>query len=277
MSKNNDIFVKNNNANQSDSYLSISTPSDFASLKKNIQLGDVFTGGKRRSSRKGSKKGSKRGSRKLSGGKRRRSSKKGSRKLTGGKRRSRRASKKGSKKGSRKLTGGKRRSRKGSKKGSKRMSAGKRRSSKKASKKSSKKRSRKMSRGGDEAPKKKRQMPAAAKAASEAFRGLAMYIAKEMGLKFGAPILKLAGMYNNKAKAGGASDAISAAKKAREIFDKDSKDAREKMMKEAERLMAEKKAAKKAQSGGRKHRKEDDEDDDSENMDEDGFSATSDI
>jgi hypothetical protein len=100
-----------------------------------------------------------------------------------------------------------------------------------------------------EVEKKKRQMPEAAKLASEAFRGLAMHIAKEMGLKFGAPILKLAGIYNNKVKeANPGIDAVSSAKKAKELFDKDDKSTREKNLKEAERLMAEKKASKKASS-----------------------------
>ena len=89
-------------------------------------------------------------------------------------------------------------------------------------------------------------MPPAAKAASAAFRGLAMHIANGMDMKFGAVILKLAGIYNRLAKGGKEMDAVESTKKAKALFDKDSKDARMKHLKEAERAMAEKKAAKKA-------------------------------
>jgi len=249
MSRSIDIFMKSGKG-KDDNYETISTPSDFENLKKNIKLNDVFAGGKRKSRK------SKKTSRKHTGGRKSRKSKKTSRKHTGG-RKSRKSRK--SKKTSKKYSGGKksRKSRK-SKKTSKKYSGGKK-----------SRKSRKGSRGG------KREMPPAAKKASEAFRGLTKHICDEMGIKFGAPALKLAGMYNNKAKTQNPNnDPVANAKAAKALFDADSVGERKKKLADAERMMAEKKAAKKAnKTGGSKKRFDDD--DSISSLSENGYSSSS--
>ena len=232
MQKKNDIFIKNT---EDDEVMSISTPEDLAKLrnktqKSNVQLNSLF-GGARRTSR-GASRTARRRSRQSSRVGRRRS-RQSSRTGRRNSRQSARAGRRSSRQSSR---SSRRRSRQSSR-------SGRRRS--RQSSRSGRRRSGKQSR--EEGEKKKRVMPPAAMAASKAFRELATHIAKEMDLKFGALVLKLAGMYNNKAKTSNTGiDAISAAKKAKELFDKDSRDARQKNLREAETLMAEKKAAKKA-------------------------------
>ena len=222
-----------------DGYVELSTPSGFNKLaaviaKEGGLPSKALAGGKRRrASKKSSKKASKkRSSRKqkggsdLEGGKRRRASKKSSKKSSkkASKKRSSRKQKRADA-DSMEMWGGKRRR-------SSKKSSSRKRSSRKASKKSSSR-------------KQKREMPEGAKA----FNVFAMYVAKEMDMKFGGVVMKVAAAYNNKVKeANPGITAVESSKKAKALFDKDSKEARMKIAKEAERVIAQNKAAKKAKN-----------------------------
>jgi hypothetical protein len=165
---------------------------------------------------------------------------KGSRK--GSKKVARKGSAKGLRKGSRK--GSAKGLRKGSRKGS---TKGLRKGSRKGSAKGLRKGSRKIG----------RQMPEAAKRASEAFRGLTKHIVDVMGIKGGPVAMKLASLYNIKAKEKDPNtDPVTTAKKAQEIFDNDSSENRKKLYAKADTLVKEKRAATKAKKAVKKAKAE---------------------
>ena len=93
----------------------------------------------------------------------------------------------------------------------------------------------------------KREMPAAAKEASEAFGFLVKYIMKEMDIKREPATLKLAGLYNQEAKKDNPHlSAVEISKAARAIFDNETRENREKRYAKAKEAVAAKISAKQA-------------------------------